>query len=127
MPLFIKENIIMTTRKNFTPAIKAYILTVLADEDHALENPTEQELFAYSANRYASEYAWNENRLSRQENVKEWLLGLALNFDYTYYDIGLRLKEWGVLTGNETEAKQDRELDQYWVRLANVLIKNFKF
>ena len=46
---------------------------------------------------------------------------------YTYYDIGLRLKEWGVLTGNETEAKQDRELDQYWNRLAFNLMKNFKF
>lgn len=117
----------MTTRKNFTPAIKAYLLEVLATEDHELENPTSEQLFSYAANRYASEYAWNENRLSRQENVKEWLLGLALNVDYTYYDIGLRLKEWGVLTGNESEAKQDKELEQYWLRLASVLIKNFKF
>ena len=117
----------MTKRKNYTPAIKAYLLTVLADEDHGLENPTDDQLFQYAFNRYASEYAWNENRLSRQDNIKEWLLGLALNVDYTYYDIGLRLKEWGVLTGNETEDKQDRELDQYWNRLAFNLMKNFKF
>lgn len=116
----------MTTHKNFTPAIKAYLLTVLADHDHELENPTEKELFAYAFNRYASEYAWNENRLNRLENIKEWLLGLALNVDYTYYDIGLRLKEWGVLTGEESETKQEQELDQYWLRLASVLNKNFK-
>ena len=116
----------MTTRKNFTPAIKDYLLTVIADEDHELENPAEKELFAYAANRYASEYAWNENRLNRVDNIKEWLLGLALNVDYTYYDIGLRLKDWGVLTGKESETKQDQELDQYWLRLASVLNKNFK-
>ena len=117
----------MKTRKNFTPAIKAYLLTAIASEDHELDNPTDEQLFEYAFNRYASEYAWNENRLSRQDNIKEWLLGLALNVDYTYYDIGLRLKEWGVLTGKETEAKQDRELDQYWDRLALNLMKNFKF
>lgn len=114
------------TRKNFTPAIKAYLLEVISTEDHEIENPTEKELFTYAANRYASEYAWNENRLSRLENIKEWLLGLALNVDYTYYDIGLRLKEWGVLTGEDTEREQERELDQYWLRLASVLNKNFK-
>lgn len=116
----------MTTRKNYTPAIKAYLLTVLADHDHELENPTEKDLFSYAANRYASEYAWNENRLSRLENIKEWLLGLSLNVDYTYYNIGLRLKDWGVLTGKESEEKQEQELDQYWLRLASVLNKNFK-
>lgn len=115
------------TRKNFTPAIKAYLLTVIADEDHELESPTDEQLFEYAFNRYASEYAWNENRLSRQDNIKEWLMGLALNVDYTYYDIGLRLEEWGVLTGHETEAKRDRELEQYWNRLAFNLMKNFKF
>lgn len=117
----------MKTRKNFTPTIKAYLLTVLATEDLELENPTDQDLFNYAFNRYASEYAWNENRLNRVDNIKEWLLGLALNVDYTYYDIGLRLKEWGVLTGKESEAKQDRELNQYWLRLASVLNKNFNY
>lgn len=117
----------MTTRKNFNPAIKAYLLTVLSTEDHELENPTNKELFGYAANRYASEYAWNENRLDRVSNIKEWLLGLALNVDYTYYDIGLRLKEWGILTGEEKEAKQDQELDRYWDRLALALNKEFKF
>tara|TARA_R100000951_G_scaffold88686_1_gene76762 strand:- start:57 stop:410 length:354 start_codon:yes stop_codon:yes gene_type:complete len=117
----------MTTRKNFTPAIKVYLLTVLADHDHEIENPTDEQLFEYAFNRYVNEYSWNENRLSRLENIKEWLLGLALNVDYTYHDIGLRLKEWGVLTGEESETKQDQELDQYWSRLASVLNKNFKF
>ncbi len=115
------------TRKNFTPAIKAYLLTVIAEEDHELENPTEEQLFEYAFNRYAGEYAWNENRLSRQDNIKEWLLGLALNVEYTYYEIEKLLLSWGVLSGNDTEAKTAKEIDQYWDRLACNLVKNFKF
>lgn len=114
-------------RKNFTPAIKAYLLSVLATQDHELENPTDEQLFEYAFNRYVSEYAWNENHLSRQDNVKEWLLGLALNVEYTYYDIEQLLLSWGVLVGHETEAKIDKELNMYWDRLACNLIKNFKF
>lgn len=116
----------MTTRKNFNLSIKAYLLFVLSDHDHGLESPTEKELFAYAADRYFNEYAWNESRLNRLDNIREWLLGLALNVDYTYYDIDLRLRDWGVLKGDEKETKQDQELDQYWLRLASVLNKNFK-
>lgn len=116
----------MATRKNFHPMIKAYLLTVLATEDHEIVDPTDDQLFEYAFNRYVSEYSWNENRLSRTANIKEWLLGLALNVDYTYYDIGLRLKDWGVLTGDEKESKQEKELDRYWERLALALNKHFK-
>lgn len=113
------------TRKNFTPAIKAYLLTVLADCDHELENPTQVELIQYCHDRVYSEYGHMIKRVGLQMAIREWLQGLALNVEYTCFDIEQLLLSWGVLTGNETEAKLDKELDLYWDRLACNLIKLF--
>ena len=115
------------SRKNFTPAIKAYLVTVLASEDHGLVNPTEKELFSYAKQRLTGEYDHVIATQGLQAACREWLQGLALNVEYTYYEIEQLLLSWGVLVGHETESKIDKELDMYWDRLACNLIKNFKF
>lgn len=112
------------TRKNFKPAITAYILECLSEEDHGLDNPTDTQLRAYVNNRIMSEYGYLVERVGLQNAIREWLMGLAINVDYTYYDIDQRLKAWGVLSGNETENKLDKELDLYWSRLASVIAQN---
>ena len=48
-------------------------------------------------------------------------LGLALNVDYSYYNIEQRLKLWGVIDGTESEKKLDAELDRYWDRLGEAV------
>lgn len=116
----------MKARKNFIPVIKAYLLTVLAEQDHELENPTEQDLFKYASERFNAEYDYMIKRVGSLAACHEWLLGLALNVDYTYYDIEQLLKNWGVLDGSEDEDTLQDELDQYWYRLAAVLVSNFK-
>ena len=112
------------TRKNFKPAITAYILECLSDEDHGLDNPTDAQLWAYVNNRFMSEYGFMAKRVGLQNAIREWLMGLAISCDYTYYNIEQRLKAWGVLSGNESENKLDKELDLYWSRLASVIAQN---
>ena len=114
------------TRKNFKPAITSYVLECLAEEDHGLDNPTTDQLWAHVKSRIDSEYGFMIGRVGLQNAIREWLLGLAINCDYTYFDIEQRLKAWGVLSGNESEAKLDKELDLYWVRLASVITQNIR-
>ncbi len=113
------------TKPNYRPLVKDYVLSVLADEDHGIENPTEQQLFAYAKDRFFSEYGWSVARIGLQKSIREWLLGLAINIEYTYYDIGLKLTQWGILDGTETENQRDKALDQYWDRVAMVLFSEF--
>lgn len=114
------------TRKNFKPAITNYILECLANEDHGLENPTNDQLWAHVKTRIESEYDHMIKRIGLQNAIREWLLGLAINCYYTYFDIEQRLKAWGVLSGDESEAKLDKELDLYWDRLAAVIAQNVR-
>ena len=112
------------TRKNFKPAITSYILECLSDEDHGLDNPTDTQLWAYVNNRFMSEYGYLVGRVGLQNAIREWLMGLAINVDYTYCDIEQRLKDWGVLSGNESENKLDKEVDLDWSRQASVIAQN---
>lgn len=112
------------TRKNFTPAIKAYLLEVISTEDHEIENPTEKELFTYVKERFNSEYGFMIDRVGQQNACKEWLQGLALNVEYTYYEIEKLLRKWGVLHSNSTDSQVEKELDKYWDRLACNIVKN---
>jgi hypothetical protein len=113
-------------KKQITPQVKAYLLNVLLSEDHNIEDPTDEQLFAYAKDRFTAEYGWSIPRQGLQGAIREWLLGLALNVVYTYYDIECLLKVWGILDGSESEKKLDEELDLYWDRLAWELAKAFK-
>jgi hypothetical protein len=114
------------TKPNYRPLVKSYVLSVLADHDHNLENPTDDQLFAYAKDRFFSEYGWQVKRIGLQPAIREWLLGLALNIEYTYYDIGLLLQSWGILKGTETEGQREKALGQYWDRVAVVLASEFE-
>lgn len=113
------------SKPNYRPIIRSYLLSVLADEDHGITDPTEQQLFNHAKERFFSEYGWYMDRVGLQQAMREWLLGLALSVDYTYHDIEQRLLSWGIMKGNETEKQRDKALDQYWDRLAVRLISEF--
>lgn len=108
--------------KQIAPMIREYILSVIEDGLNGEELTTDQEKIAYLKDRFYSEYQWNIDRYGKIKACREWLLGLALNVDYTYFDIEQKLKEWGVLDGFETESVVDKELDRYWDRLAGAVI-----
>lgn len=114
------------TRKNFKPLFTSYILDCLADEDHGLENPTDDQLWAHCKARIEAEYGHTISRVGLQNAIREWLLGLAISCDYSYEDIETLLLMFGVLTGNESETKLEKELDLYWSRLASVIAQNIR-
>ena len=114
------------TRKNFKPAIMTYVLECLADEDHGLDNPTSDQLWIHCKARVESEYGFMIQRVGLQNAIHQWLQGLAISCDYTYFDIEQRLKSWGVLSGDESETKLDKELTLYWDRLAAVIAQNIR-
>lgn len=113
------------TKPNYRPLVKSYVLSCLWNHDHGLENPTDEQLFQYAKDRFFSEYGWSVPRIGLQASIRDWLLGLALCIDYTYYDIGLRLQSWGILSGNETDRQCEKALDQYWDRVAVCLASEF--
>jgi hypothetical protein len=114
------------TRKNFKPAITAYVLECLAEEDHGLDNPTNDQIWGHVKSRIELEYDHMIKRAGPQNAIREWLLGLAINCDFTYFDIEQRLKSWGLLAGNESETKLYKELNLYWDRLAAVIAQNIR-
>lgn len=115
-----------TEKANYKPVIRSYLLDCLQSEDHNIDQPTEAQLFNYAKQRFFAEYGWQVERLGLSQAIREWLLGLAINVEYTYYDIEQKLLLWGVLSGNYSDIKREKELDLYWSRLAMVLSTEFK-
>lgn len=116
-----KVKIMATTHKQIQPMIRQYILDCI---DEGLENEdltTDQEKIKYLRDRFTSEYGWMVERVGKIKACREWLLGLALNVDYIYYNIEQRLKLWGIIDGTESEKKLDAELDLYWDRLGEAV------
>ena len=109
-------------KKQISQIIREYVLSVVEDGLDGEELTTDQEKIAYLKRRFYSEYQWNIDRLGKIKACREWLLGLALNVDYTYFDIEQKLKEWGIIDGSETELVLDKELDRYWDRLASAVV-----
>lgn len=113
------------TRKNFKPAIKAYLLTVLADADHGIVNPTEYDLIKYAKDRFYSEYKFRVIQVGLQKAMIDWLQGLAINIEFYYCDIEKLLLSWGVINGSESELVMGKQLDLYWSRVAVNLLEMF--
>ena len=118
------------TLKDFTPAIQAYILSVVESDD--FENceyyndcSADDLKIKFLKARFYSEYGYNVSRYGLQKAVREWLLGLALNVDFNYCDIEKRLQLWGILEGKYSDKKLEKELDLYWDRLACNIVKMF--
>ena len=83
-----------TNSKKYKANIKKYILDNIdvSDSRRKYENPnSEHAKIHYVLDRFKSEYLHEYNYIRYKGNVSkimaEWLSGLALNFDYYYYDI----------------------------------------
>ena len=122
MPQSEKVKIMATTRKQIQPMIRQYILDCIDEGLEGEDLTTDQGKIQYLRERFNSEYRWMIQRVGKIKACREWLLGLALNVDYSYYDIEQRLKLWGILDGTESEKKLDAEIDLYWDRLASGIV-----
>lgn len=119
-----------SNRKDFTPAIQAYILSVIDSEgfencEYHNDCSTDKLKMKFLKGRFFSEYGWEVKRAGLQNAVRSWLQGLALDVDFNYCDIEKRLQSWGILEGKYSEKKLEKELDLYWDRLACNLAKMF--
>ena len=121
MPQTRKVNIMKALRKEIQPMIRQYILDCINEGLEGEELTTDQAKINYLRDRFTYEYDWMILKVGAVKACRKWLLGLALNVDFTYYDIEQRLKLWGVIDGTESEKKLDAELDRYWDRLANAV------
>lgn len=108
-------------RKQIQPMIRQYILDCISEGLENEDLTTDQEKIKYLRDRFTSEYGWMILKVGTIKACREWLLGLALNVDFSYYNIEQHLKLWGVIDGTESEKKLDAELDRYWDRLAGAV------
>ena len=83
---------------------------------------------AYLKKRFYAEYGWLISRPGETtfSAAREWLMGLALNTYYTYYDIATEYFEMDVNVMSEDEVYDCNDL--YWDELAQAvtsLVKNY--
>lgn len=108
--------------------IKSYILAQSVTDsnenevtDPALKIATIVETFEAE---YWYEYNRNYYRGNKVKALASWLQGLPSTFtiDFNYCEIEALLKDWGYITEKSRESTVSRELDNYWLNVATVIL-----
>lgn len=104
-----------TNSKEVKEAIKNYLAEVAeAEEIGTIKDIKEK---------FVSEYGWEIARLGERNACVEWLRGLGVSVDYSYYDIIQLMAEWLDETTEETEKWLDKRGDAlYWDLLAREIL-----
>ena len=104
-----------TNSKEVKAAVRKYLLDVAQSE--------EMESIADLKEKFMNEYGWAIARLGQYNACIEWLRGLAINVEYTYYDIIQLMAEWLDETTEEAERCLDKRGDSlYWQLLAREIV-----
>ena len=77
-----------------------------------------QDKINYINERFYSEYHHFIKRVGKQQAMSDWLRGLALDIDFTNYDIIKLAEKWGSITTDASSAHQQKILDNYWTFMA---------
>ena len=72
-------------KKNY----KNYILSTIETDGEDKPLKTEKEKIDYIFNRFNSEYGFMIERVGEQKALAEWLSGLALNIEYSNFNLSL--------------------------------------
>ena len=117
-----------TNSKRYKVNIKKYILDNIdvSDSNRKYKNPnSENAKIHYVLDRFKSEYLHEYNLIIYKGNVSkimaEWLSGLALNFDYYYYDI-IQVSKKLHEVDEFTERYEERIKENWWQHLANEIL-----
>ena len=102
----------MSKSSELDKTAKLYILDCIDSEDESLTTIAEK--IAYCESRFNSEAGWNIDRIGRQAACTEWLQGLAINIEFSNYEILKLAKQWGSIPNDATERQEDKILDNYW-------------
>ena len=118
----------MTTRttKETHSKYNTYLIDSIDCEGYDMTQPTtdREKINAFFAI-FRDEQGYNVQRVGFQGAVVEYLQGLGgcLSIDFNNYDILERAKKYGSLSNTPTEKEEDKLLSNYWVFMANKLIK----
>ena len=104
-----------TNSKEVKEAVRNYLLDVAESEELA----TIKDLKC----KFLNEYGWAVARLGQNNACVEWLRGLGINVDYTYYDIIQLMAEWLDESTEEAERWIEERGDSlYWQLLAREIV-----
>ena len=104
-----------TNSKEVKAAVRNYLLEVAESE--------ELETIKDLKDKFLNEYGWAVSRLGQYNACIEWLRGLGINVDYTYYDIIQLMAEWLDESTEEAERWLDKRGDSlYWQLLAMEIV-----
>jgi len=115
--------------KKFAENMRSYLLDCFENEENT-EHLTPDQKFIYIYNRFESEYVHQYNLRKYDFNktliMTEWLSGLAISCDYTYYDILQTAKELHDLDPKHifSEKLEDKICDNWFNLLAIHIMKN---
>lgn len=100
-----------TNSKETRNAVKSYLLEVA--------NSEELNTIKDIKNKFLSEYGWAIARLGERNACIEWLRGLSVGVDYSYYDIIQLMADWLDESVEDVEKWLDKRGDSlYWELLA---------
>ncbi len=116
----VKERI----RKEIIEAAQQYA------EEYEIENYTDT---ASALNcvyaEFKNQFEWKIKRVGEHNAFIEWLKGLPMQFDYSYFDMRERIKYWFNQSNEEASKYSDEQVDKlYWNLLAReffTLVKKF--
>lgn len=104
-----------TNSKEVKAAVRKYLLDVAESEELA----TIKDL----KDKFLNEYGWAIARLGERSACIEWLRGLGVGVDYSYYDIIQLMAEWLDESTEEAERWLDKRGDiLYWDLLAREIL-----
>ena len=104
-----------TNSKKVSAAVRIYLLKVAESEEMATIKDIKE--------KFLNEYGWAVARIGQYSACIEWLKGLGISVDYTYYDIIQLMAEWLDESTEEAERWLDKRGDSfYWQLLAREIV-----
>ena len=99
-----------------------YILDTIDEDINGKPLINNNDKISYIFSRFYAEYGWNVEQQGKFKAMSEWLSGLALNIDYTYYDIIQLAIAMGSIDKNASESLKDKVCDNYFNFMANIIL-----
>lgn len=99
-----------------------YILDTIDEDIDGKPLFKDKDKINYIFSRFYAEYGWLVEQKGKLAAMTDWLSGLALNIDYTYYNIIQLAIEMGSIDENPSESLQDKVINNYFNFMAKIIL-----
>ena len=99
-----------------------YILDTIDEDINGNTLTNKKNKISYIFKRFYGEYGWCVEQQGKLKAMTDWLSGLALNIDYTYYNIIQLAIEMGSIDKNANESLKDKVCDNYFNFMAQIIL-----